>query len=285
MVLQQKGKVVWALQPFSQTEILQQSPAWWSPGPLGSHNNYPPGDLLVLWVHTTITRLVSPGPLGSHNNHPPGDLLVLWVHTAITRLVISWSFMFTQQSPAWWSPGPSGSHSTHPPRDLLFLWVHTTINYLVISWSFGFTQQSPTWWFSGPFSSHNNHPPADLLVLWVHTTITVSLPGNISFTTFLKWSSSRKERLCGLCNHFHKQILQQSPAWWSPGPLGSHNSHAPADILVLWVHTTITCLVPWVHTTITCLVISRSSGFTQQSPSWWSPGPSGSHNNHPPGNL
>ena len=198
MVLQQKGKVVWALQPFSQTEILQQSPAWWSPGPLGSHNNYPPGDLLVLWVHTTITRLVSPGPLGSHNNHPPGDLLVLWVHTAITRLVISWSFMFTQQSPAWWSPGPSGSHSTHPPRDLLVIWVHTTITRLVISWSFGFTQQSSAWWSPGPLGSHNNHP---LVICW-------SLG-----------------------------LKKQSPSWWSLGSSSWHNNHSPGDFLDLWVHT------------------------------------------------
>ena len=63
---------------------------------LGSHNNHPPGDLLVLWAHTTITR--------------HGDLLVLWVHTTITRLVISWYFGFTLQSPAMWSPGPLGWH-------------------------------------------------------------------------------------------------------------------------------------------------------------------------------
>ena len=257
MVLQQKGKVVWALQPFSQTEILQQSPAWWSPGPLGSHNNYPPGDLLVLWVHTTITRLVSPGPLGSHNNHPPGDLLVLWVHTATTRLVISWSFMFTQQSPAWWSPGPSGSHSTHPPRDLLFLWVHTTINYLVISWSFGFTQQSPTWWFSGPLSSHNNHPPADLLVLWLHTTITrLVISWSFEFTQqslfrYLETSPSR--------------LSWNGPPAERKGCVGSAtiftnrfcNNHPPGDLLVLWVHTTV------MH-----LLISWSFGFTQQSPAW-----------------
>ena len=172
MVCQQKRKVVCALQPCSQTEILQQSPTWWSPSPLGSQINHPPGDLLVLWVHTTVTRLViswsfgftqqsptwwSPGPLGSHNGHPPGDLLVLWVHTTITRQVISWSFTFTQQS---------------LPGDLLVLRVHTTITHLVIAWSFAFTQRSPTWWSPGPLGSHNNHPPGDLLVLWVHTTIT-----------------------------------------------------------------------------------------------------------------
>ena len=72
----------------------------------------------------------------------------------ITHLVISWSFGFTLQSPAWWSPGPLGSHYNHPPGDLLVLWVHTTITRLVISWSLG---------------SHYNHPPGDLLVLWVHT--------------------------------------------------------------------------------------------------------------------
>ena len=164
--------------------FTEQSPAWWSPGPSGSHYNHPPGDLLVHRVHTAITRLViscyfwfalqspvwwSLGPLGSHYNHPPGDLLVLWVHTTITCLVISWSFRFTQQSPAWWSPGPLGSHNNHPPGDLLVLWVHTTITCLVISWSFRFTQQSPAWWSHGLLGSHYNHPPGDLLVLWVHT--------------------------------------------------------------------------------------------------------------------
>ena len=91
--------------------FTQQSPAWWFPG-----------------------------PFGSHYNHPPGDLLVLWVHTTITCLVISWYFGFTQQSPAWWSPGPLGLCYNHPPGDLLVLWVHSTITLLMISWSFGFTQ-------------------------------------------------------------------------------------------------------------------------------------------------
>ena len=308
MDYQQKGKVVWALQPFSQTEILQQSSAWWSPGPLGSHNNHPPGDLLVLWVHTTITVSL-PGNISfttflkwsssrkerlcglcNHfhkqrfcNNHPPGDLLVLWVHTTITRLVISWSFEFTQQSlfryletsPSRLSwngppaerkgfvgsatiftnrdsatPGPLGSHNSHAPADILVLWVHTTITRLVISWSFGFTQQSPAWWSHGPFGSHNNHPPGDLLVLWVHTTIT---------RLVISWSFG---------------FTQQSPAWWSPGHLGSHNNHPPGDLLVLWVHTT-----------ITRLMISWSFGFTQHLPAWWSPGPLGSHYNHLPGYL
>ena len=146
-----------------------QSPAWWSPGPLCSHDTYPPGDILVLRVHTTITRLViswsfgftqqspawwSPGPLGSHNNYPPGDLLVLWVHTTITRLVISWSFGFTHQSPVWWSTGALVSHSKHLSGDLLVLYVHTTITCMVICWSFGLTQQSPAWWSPGPLGWH-----------------------------------------------------------------------------------------------------------------------------------
>ena len=152
--------------------FTQQSPTWWSPGPLGSHNNHPPGNLLVLWVHTTITRLViswsfgitqhstawwSPGPSCSHYNHPPSDLLVLWVHTTITP---------------WWYVGPEGSHYNYPPGDLLVLWVHTTITPLVICWSWGFTLQSPAWWSPGPLGSHNNHPPGDLLVHRVDTIIT-----------------------------------------------------------------------------------------------------------------
>ena len=185
--------------------------------------------------------------------------------------MIFWSFEFTQQSPTCWSPGPLASPNNHPPGDLLVLWVHTTITYLVISSSFGFTQQSPAWWYPGPLSSHNNH----CFTTWKHL-----------LHDFPEMVLQQKGKVVWALQPFSQtEILQQSPAWWSPGPLGSHNSHAPADILVLWVHTTITCLVPWVHTTITCLVISRSSGFTQQSPSWWSPGPSGSHNNHPPGNL
>ena len=138
-----RNERLYALCNHVHKQILQQSPAWWSPGPLGSHDTYSPGDILVLRVHTTITSLV-----------------------------ISCSFGFTQQSPAWWSPGPLGSHNNHPPDDLLVLWVHTTINCLVISWSFGFTQQSPTWWSPGPLGSHINHPSGDLLVLYVHTTIT-----------------------------------------------------------------------------------------------------------------
>ena len=41
---------------------------------------------MVLCIHTTVSCLV---------------ILVLWIHTTITRLVISWSFVFTQQSPVW----------------------------------------------------------------------------------------------------------------------------------------------------------------------------------------
>ena len=35
--------------------------------------------------------------------------------------------------------------------------------------------------------------------------LAVSLSGNISFTTFMKLSTSRKERLCALCSHVRKQ--------------------------------------------------------------------------------
>ena len=150
-----RNERLYALCNHVHKQILQQSPAWWSPGPLGSHDTYPPGDLLVLRVHTTINRLVISwsfgftwhlparwylGPSGSHNNYPPGDLLVLWVHTTITRLVISWSFGFTHQSPVWWSTGALVSHSKHLCGDLLVLYVHTTITCMVTCWSFGFTQ-------------------------------------------------------------------------------------------------------------------------------------------------
>ena len=169
MDYQQKRKVVCTLRPCSQTDsatitrlviswsfgFTQQSPTWWSPG-----------------------------PLCSHNNHLRGDLLVLYAHTTITCVVISWSFGFTQQSPTCLSPGPLASHNNHPPGDLLVLWVHTTVMHLLISSSFGFTQQSPAWsfgftqqslalsvgfiqqshaWLSpGPSGSHNNHPPGNL---------------------------------------------------------------------------------------------------------------------------
>ena len=183
--------------------FTQQSPAWWSPGPLGLRNTDPPGDLLVLRVHPTITRLViswsfwvhtttviswsfgftqhwwTPGLLGSHNTDPPGDLLVLRVQTTITRLVISWSLGFTQQS---------------LPGDLLVLRVHTTIICLVISWSLGFTQQSLAWWSPGPLCSHNTDQPGDLLVLWVYATLT---------RLVISWSF-------GFTQHW--------PVWWSPGP-------------------------------------------------------------------
>ena len=309
MVRQQKYKVVCALQICSQTEFLQQSPAWWSPGPVSSHNNHP-GDLLVLWVHTTITLVISwsceftqqspwwsPGPVSSHNNHP-GDLLVLWVHTTITLVI---------------SHGPSGSHNNHLPGDLLVRRVHTTITCLVISWSFGFTHQSPVWWSPGPLGSHKNHLPGDLLVLWVQQQSPAWWsPGPLGSTTItrlvISWSFGFNN------SHLPGDLLvlwvqQQSPAWWSPGPLGSttitrlviswsfgfNNSHPPGDHLVLWVqqqspawwspgplgshnnHPSGGLLVLWVHTTITSLVISWSFGFTQQSPAWWSLGPSGSH--------
>ena len=85
----------------------------------------------LVWEERTTSRKLliyeskRRGPLGSHNTDPPGDLLVLCVHTTIIDLVISWSFGliqqspawsfgFTQHSPAWWSPGPSGSHNNHP---------------------------------------------------------------------------------------------------------------------------------------------------------------------------
>ena len=163
--------VLWVHTPITRLVIswsfgfTHQSPTWWSPGPLGSYNNH---CLVISWSFRFTHQSPawwSPGPLGSHTNHPPGDLLVLWVHTPITRLVISWSFGFTQQSHAWWSPGPLGSHNNHTPGDppgllgshtnhptgdLLVLWVHTTITRLVISWSFGFTHQSPAWWSPGP---------------------------------------------------------------------------------------------------------------------------------------
>ena len=179
--------------------------------------------------------------------------------------MISWFFGFTLQSPAWWSPGPLGSHYTHPPGDLLVLQVHTTINRLVISWSFGFTQQSPAWRSPGPLGSYYTHPPGDLLVLQVHATINRLV---ISLILLVHTTITR------LVISWSFWFTLQSPAWWSPGPLGSHNNHLPGDLFVLRVHTT-----------ITRLVISWSLGFTQQSPAWWSPGPLGSHNNHPPGDL
>ena len=69
-----------------------------------THNTDPPGDLLVFWVHTKITRLVISWSFGFTQH---------WtrlVHTTITRLVISWPLGFTLQSPAMWSPGPLGWH-------------------------------------------------------------------------------------------------------------------------------------------------------------------------------
>ena len=142
--------------------------------------------------------------------------------------MISWSFGFKQQSPAWWSLGPSGWHNNHSPGDFLDLWVHTTITPLVICWSLGFTLQLPAWWSPGHLGSHNNHPPGDLLVLWVHTTIS---------RLVISWSLGLKK---------------QSPARWSLGPLGSNNNHPPGDLLV---HR--------VDTIITRLVISWIFGFTQ----------------------
>ena len=124
----------------------------------------------------------------------------------------------------------------------------------------------PKWWTSIRLTPQISRPQESILA--------VLLSGNISFTTFLKWTTSRNERLYALCNHVHKQILQQSPAWWSPGPLGSHSNHPPVDLLVLWVHTTLT------H-----LVISWSFGLSQHWLAWWSPGPLGSHNTDSPGDL
>ena len=237
-------------------------------GTLDSHNNHPSGDLLVLWVHTTITCLVISWSLWVHTTITlPGDLLVLYGFTQHWPvLVISWSFGFTQHWPAWWSPGPLGSHNNHPSGALLVFWVNTTITRLVISWSFGFTQQSaawwspgplgftqqsPAWWSPGPLGSHNNQPPGDLLVLWVHTTITCH--GDL----LVLWVHTTITRLV---ISWYFGFTQQSPAWWSPGPLGSHNNHhawwwswsllgltwwivsfLPGDLLVLRVHTTITC--------------------------------------------
>ena len=84
-------------------------------------------------------------------------------------------------------------------------------------------------------------------------------------------------------------FTQHRPIWWCIGPLGSHNTEPPGDLLVFWVHTTITRLVIswslWFTQQSLALVISWSFGFTKHWTTWWSPGLLGSHNTDPPGYL